>query len=1079
MITSFPYPGLRPFRREEIDIFFGREEQVDQLLGKLEHSRFLAVVGSSGCGKSSLVRAGMIGALETGFMASAGVHWRVAEMRPGNRPLRNLAEALLTESALKHERGGDVDAAAFLHADLRRGPLGLVEVLSETPLPERTNLLVLVDQFEEIFRYRQEGSSDEADAFVALLLATAAQREVPVYVVITMRSDYLGDCALFYGLPEAINESQFLTPRLTREQQRDAILGPAAVFGGTVEPALVNRLLNDMGPDPDQLPLMQHVLMRMWPRTSDDTEAVNLTLEHYTKVGGLAEALSRHADKAFKELDKEQQHIAEVLFRCLSERGADQRDTRRPVEMKAVAEVAEVSVEDVVKVVEVFRRPGRNFITPPVGTALYPDTFLDISHESLIRQWDRLNRWVEQESASAETYRRLEQTACLWKTGQAALWITPDLENALKWREDEKPIPAWAERYGNHFEIAMEFLDASEQKSEEERQRREEERQRELAQARALAEEQQRRAEAERQRAEEQVSATRRLRWLAAALAVAVLLILGASVVAFLQLQEALAAKVEAVKAREAEEEQRLFAESQAIAAESERKKAEEAKKKEEEHRKIAENQAIVAENERKKAEEAKEKEEAQRKIAENQAIVAENERKKAEEAKEKEEAQRKIARSQAIVADSERKKAEEAKKREGEHRRIAQEKARLATSSKLAMVAVDNLDTDPELSILLALEAVSTRVTREAEDALRKAVQTSRVRFTLGHSAEVEGVAFSPDGKHIATASSDGTARVWDAATGHPVVTLKGHAAKVTCVAFSPDGTRIATASFDGTAKVWDAASVGQALLTLKGHTNRINAIAFSPDGSRIATASVDGTARIWEWEAMSEGAVLLTLVGHTAEVTDIAFSPPDGTLIATASFDGTAKIWDAASGGQALLTLEGHNNRVNAITFSPDGDRIATASNDGTAKVWDATTGQALLTLKRHTDWVTDIAFSPNGTCIATASLDKTAKLCNAEFGQTLLTLKGHTDWVTGIAFNQDGTRVATSSVDGTARVWEVAIDQDEKLGPDIGELVELANERVTRELTAEERRKFLLGLDNPTTPGASSVWQGEGIR
>jgi hypothetical protein len=334
MSRSSPYPGLRPFRRDESDIFFGREEQTDQLLEKLGQARFLAVVGPSGCGKSSLVRAGMMAALEAGFIVSAGVRWRVAEMRPGNHPLLRLAEALLEPSALGAERHeGGAGAAAFLHATLRRGPLGLSEAVRETPLPDNTNVLLLVDQFEEIFRYRREGDPDEADAFVSLLLAAVAQREARIYVVLTMRSDFLGECAVFRGLPEAMNDSQFLTPRLTREQARAAIVGPAAVHQGTVAPNLVNRLLNDMTTGLDQLPLMQHVLMRMWTRVScvqsvsgttataqrsGAAEDITLTLEDYNAVGGLAKALSYHADEAFGELDVGRQRVAEVLFRALT-----------------------------------------------------------------------------------------------------------------------------------------------------------------------------------------------------------------------------------------------------------------------------------------------------------------------------------------------------------------------------------------------------------------------------------------------------------------------------------------------------------------------------------------------------------------------------------------------------------------------------------------------------------------------------------------------------------------------------------------------------------------------------------------
>ena len=514
MSTSLPYPGLRPFHRDESDIFFGREEQTDELLDRLDQSRFLAVVGPSGCGKSSLVIAGMIASLESGFVASAGAYWRAAAMRPGRHPMERLAAALLT--ALGRDKDGQADAASFLHATLRRGPLGLVEALRETPLPGQTNLLLLVDQFEEIFRYRSQGDSDEADAFVALLLATAAQREMPVYVVITMRSDYMGDCALFGGLPEALNESQFLTPRLSREQRRDAIVGPARVFGGDVEPALLNRLLNDMGADPDQLPLMQHVLMRMWTQrhaavsAGEAEEAApppTLTLADYEAAGGLAEALSKHADEAYEQLDEGQQRIAEALFRCLSERGSNERDTRRPVPLEEVAAVAGVPFEHVEKVVEVFRHPDCSFIRPPAGEPVHPYTVLDISHESLIRQWKRMNEWVEQEARSAETYRFLEQTARLWKAGRAALWGTPNLENALVWKEREKPTPAWAERYGGNFELAMQFLDASQ----EERKAR----------------------EAERRRAEQQ---TRKNKWLqrVSMLLVVALLGLGAGILGYL-----------------------------------------------------------------------------------------------------------------------------------------------------------------------------------------------------------------------------------------------------------------------------------------------------------------------------------------------------------------------------------------------------------------------------------------------------------------------------------------------------------------------------------------------------------------
>jgi len=256
-------------------------------------------------------------------------------------------------------------------------------------------------RFEEIFRYYQQGAEDEAAAFVSLLLAGSEHPDV--YVVITMRSDFLGDCALFHGLPEAINQGLFLTPRLNREQLRAAIEEPAAVFGGKIEPALVNHLLNDAGNNPDQLPVVQHALMRMWtiasthpsPAGGDGKdEGITLTMDHYAQIGGLDAALSQHADEAYNELDPSQHKIAEIMFRSLSERGSDRRDTRRPVPLTEVAAVAKVPWQEVAAVVEVFRQEGRSFLMPPVGKDLEPDSILDISHESLIRQWQRLQDWT-------------------------------------------------------------------------------------------------------------------------------------------------------------------------------------------------------------------------------------------------------------------------------------------------------------------------------------------------------------------------------------------------------------------------------------------------------------------------------------------------------------------------------------------------------------------------------------------------------------------------------------------------------------------------------------------------------------
>ena len=459
--STLPYPGLRPFRYDESDIFFGREAQTDQLLERLARNHFLAVTGPSGCGKSSLIKAGMIPALSAGFMVEGGSRWRICELRPGDRPLGRLARALGSADILGADRTG-LESIAFSEATLRRGPLGLIEIVRGAEALNDANLLVMIDQFEEIFRYRDRIAADEADAFVALLLASARQTEVAIYVVITMRSDYLGDCALFHGLPEAVSDAQYLTPRLTREDLELAIAGPARVFGGRVEPRLVNRLINDFGTDPDQLPLLQHALARLWNVACGKPPV--LTVEDYQAIGGLGDALSHHGDEILAELTPEQQRIAEIMFRRLSGTQDGRRDVRAPARIDEVARIVGVESDAVIAVADAFRRPDRCFLATTEGP-LDKNTLLDLSHESLIRQWHRLADWVGEETQSAESYRRLRDWALRWEHGDAELWRGPSLANAVAWRQRAAPNEAWAERYGggDQFRLAMKFLDAGEE----------------------------------------------------------------------------------------------------------------------------------------------------------------------------------------------------------------------------------------------------------------------------------------------------------------------------------------------------------------------------------------------------------------------------------------------------------------------------------------------------------------------------------------------------------------------------------------------------------------------------------------
>jgi len=239
------------------------------------------------------------------------------------------------------------------------------------------------------------------------------------------------------------------------------------------------------------------------------------------------------------------------------------------------------------------------------------------------------------------------------------------------------------------------------------------------------------------------------------------------------------------------------------------------------------------------------------------------------------------------------------------------------------------------------------------------------------GHKSPVYGVAFSPDGYQLASASDDGTVRLWDPETGQPTVTLE-RPGRVRGVAFSPDGRQLASAGEDGAVRLWDPVT-GQLTATLQGHTGPVNGVAFSPDGRQLASASNDGTVRLWDPAGKQ---LTATLEGHKDRVQAVAFSR-DGRQLASASSDRTVRLWDPAS-RQLTATLEGHTGFVNGVAFSPDGRQLASVGDDGTVRLWDFTTGQS-STLRGYTGPLLAMTFSPDGRQLATGGDDRTVRLWN----------------------------------------------------------------------------------------------------
>lgn len=1032
-----PFPGLRPFRFDENYVFFGRDGQSDEVLSKMRSARFVAVVGASGSGKSSLVSAGLLPALFSGHMPSAGSNWRIAYFRPGSDPIRNLATALSAPEVSGAANAAEAsERLESIERTLRRSSLGLVEVVSQFGMKPDENLLILADQFEELFRFRKKSTAvhpeDEAAAFVKLLLETKQtdtpdKEKLPIYVILTMRSDYLGDCAHFWGLPEAINEGQFLIPRMTDDNRREAITGPVIIGGGEITAPLVNLLLNDAGDDPAQLPILQHALARTWDYWKERCNAEGpVDIEHYASIGGMAEALSNHANEAFGEIAAfpELRSIPSKLFKALTEKEADNREGRRPATIGEIAVSAGVSEEQVIKVVEAFRREDRSFLMPPPPVELKSDTLIDISHESLIRGWVLLRKWVDEEAEAARQYISLAERAALFPEKESYL-RDPALSNALKWREDNKPTRAWALRYHPGYDKTIEYLELSKKQRQDELDEREREHrekvERDLRHAEAMA-------------ASERRRVTLR-NWGLAILSLLLIAMLGVTIYAVRQ---------------------KNYAQQQSERAERALKDVEVQRDSAQKSQKAAETQKVIAESERATAQHERENAERQTKIA--KAATAEANR------------QKQVA---VGALDNAKQQAIKAKKAEA----VAIAEKERADNQNLR--AKELLETVKEIDLSPAYAKAAFR----------------------GHTGQIRTLSLNPDATQLVTAAGDDSAWLWDTGGGGKDVMSFAIDGKINAAAFNHNGSLLAAATTKGQIATYDAkthaqtqifnspgttysllaygsddmiaavgageeskthhatarplrvqnfvelwSASGNKLHTLLGHSGTITSVAFSKDGKHLVTASVDQTARVWD---TATGKMVAELRGHSQEVNSAEFSPDDtGKLVVTAGKDGTAHVWDAATGEVLVSRTLGpedqrviqtstltHSGPVTSARFSPDGKFIVTTSGNkaflwapGSPGQWARTSAASPTVLLGHEDSVTDAVFSPDSTWIVTISQDRTARVWQAQMRSSALlpesvaVFRGHIKPITSVQISRDSKSVVTGSEDKTARVWDL---------------------------------------------------------
>jgi WD40 repeat protein len=1048
-LPNDPYPGLEAFSREHAPLFFGRHAEISQAATRLGvvdgiECRWLAIEGASGVGKSSFVRAGVVPAIERGFAAGAPTKWLVAIMRPGERPLDNLADTIADALGL-HE-------GEQLARELLRDPAALLERLRKHT-PPGLGFLLVVDQLEEALTFADE---QQRPAF-GEAIAAALEAEL-VYLVTTLRSDFVSTLQIkLPALAALLNDhaERYVLPPISRVGLREAISEPALRFGVEIEEQLVELIATDaeeLGRGDDELdeegvlrtresalPLVAHVLRGLWDAgTADDR---NVTVDEYIRVGRITGALTSSANAILEPLDVQECARARELLLRLVRVTREGRDTRRTISREVALSLAGGGERGERLLARLSGARTSDEKAPSARLLVISESGgrarVDLVHEALLREWATLRNWIEQDRRQLLADEELARRATTWREQgkrRSGLPSGLDMAEALRGRPHGEAEPLqreyqallrWAQRVrwaatigisasvvvvavilavvfrGKQHE-ATEALQLAEQALAD---KHEEETRKDAA----LAE-----AKLAGERADEALNAQKGLQvsMLADAGQGLEALVLGVQTLGsyaprfdraptsiLLGLQDAMDTDfVGEVATCEGHTNEIL---AMAYSPDGTR----------------------IATGSRDST--------AKLWDAANGKLVATLE--------DDFWAVKAVAFSPdgKFLATSGERKACLWDPADGELlvRLDGHEFAALAFSPDGKRVATAGLDGTSKLwntadgTLLLTLEVTTGTVSGVAfsPDGNRIVTLVERGTSKLWDAAhgellgsftahrEIRALAFSSDGTRFITMGDETVAKLWDTTTLELLASLEGNH-QISALAFSPTGQRIAIANDFGAARLWD--SDGKPLAALDGHTDSIAALVFSPDGSRIASASWDRSARLWD---ANDGKPLASLHGHFAVVTSIAFAP-DGRRIATASWDSTMKIWQpAAAEPLTARSLDGHHDMIADVSFSPDGQRIATAGHDGTAKLWDAASGELRLSFDNQFEALVAVAFAPDGTRLATAGRNGNAMLWDASSGKSLAMLSGHADALLSLSFSPDGQRLVTSSRDGTAKLWD----------------------------------------------------------
>jgi WD40 repeat protein/energy-coupling factor transporter ATP-binding protein EcfA2 len=944
-----PFPGLRPFKPGENEYFFGREHESREITGKLLDNRFVAVIGASGSGKSSLIQCGLLPELRQ-LSSRNNYFWTILSITPGNDPFRNLSDAIIESGLNTGQKKLEKDE---ILKSLQEDKDGLTKLLGSFALRPDNKVLLVIDQFEELFRYGSpeagvgtvKGSSEFID-----LIANAINLDNPgFYTVIALRSDLISECARFKNFTALINNCNFLVPRMTEESIKDAIEGPLIKAGVKIDNDLLRQLAAECNTRADQLPILQHTMMCLWTRWKElDEPDRSLDFSDYASAGDMEDAISRDADEVYLKLSPDSRKICEKLFKIITGKGSDNKGIRYPSNVKTIWSAIRCKREELTEVIDKFRDPSLSVLTPDYKVTLSDDTLIDLSHESLIHLWDRLRKWVDEEAASVEMYLNLSELSAMYQQGKAGLLKQPDLQLAINWRDQNKPTLYWAQKYNPAFERAMVYLRTSEKEFREAEERKSRQNRWKLKRIRII-------------------SSVLGMFVVVTAMALAGTWI--SKVTSDNRRRAAEKQKNEIIVQKEATEKFATLAIQKSVESDSVAAAATRREKEERHLRELAENQSrINALDSRKISYMA----DINTKAAEEKSIETQRLRMIS------------IARSMSL--------------RSLQMQDQADLQALLAYQAYLFNKKYKGSANDADI-----YSGLYTLAKLKGNPNFRT--------FTGGHDGQIRSIAFMPGKKVFFTSGSDGKVLKWDMESKEQSYqVIYSNSEIIDVLAVSPKSDWLACGEENSAIRMVPL-NGGDSGYELRGHSGKIRSLIFSFDGKYLYSAALDGKVLKWDLTAKTS-----TQIGtENMAITSIDISI-NGKYFAGINTEGKSMVWDPANNFKKL-SIGSEGKTIKTIRFNPDGQRIAVGYDDGMIELWDIAERKKISEFRAHSGYVSEIRFNSDLVQMATSGYDGTLKLWDLnDMSAAPVSFNDNGGPLIAFEFSPDGQVILSGCIEGT---------------------------------------------------------------